>query len=87
MNYELLYTARAKKDIRKLNNHILDRIERGLIAIGEDPARGKPLTGGLKGLWSYPIGKCRVIYRPIKKERVVIIEHVGYRREIYKKKK
>lgn len=86
MNYELLYTARAKKDIKKLNSQFLDRLERGLLAIGEDPARGKPLTGSLRGLWSYRIGKCRVIYHPIKKEGIVIIEHVGYRKEIYKKR-
>ena len=85
--YELLITQRFKKDFKKLESDVQNRIIIGLEGLKDDPQKGKPLARELKDLWSYRIGKCRVIYRIAKKERLIIAEHVGYRREIYKKKK
>ena len=44
---------------------------------------GKPLTGNLKGLWSYRIGGFRIIYQIQEKYKIVFIVTIGRRRDIY----
>ena len=44
---------------------------------------GKPLTGSLKGLWSYRIGDFRVIYQIQKENSIVFIITIGHRRCVY----
>ena len=46
--------------------------------------RGKPLQGLLKGLFSYRVGKLRIIYQIKTKEIVVIIVSISHRRESYR---
>ena len=44
---------------------------------------GKPLTGNLRGLWSYRTGDFRIIYEMQKASKVVFIITIGHRRNIY----
>ena len=41
------------------------------------------LKGEWKGLYRYRIGDYRAIYRLDKEEKVLIVERLGHRREIY----
>jgi len=43
------------------------------------------LTGNLAGLFKCREGDYRVIYEPLRKERVIVVHEIGHRREIYKK--
>ena len=45
----------------------------------------EPLTGDLAGLFKCREGDYRVIYEPLRKERVIVVHEIGHRRDIYKK--
>ena len=54
--YKVIWEGSVEKDLAKK-----DKIENFL---AKDPTEyGKPLTGNLKGLWSYHFSKYRVIYQ------------------------
>ena len=42
-----------------------------------------PLTGDLAGLYKLRVGDYRVIYEFIDEEKVVIVDRIGHRRDIY----
>ncbi len=42
---------------------------------------GAPLRGGLKGLWKLRVGQYRVVYEIKKKEILVYVVKVGFRRD------
>ncbi len=44
----------------------------------------EPLKGGLAGLFKFREGDYRIIYEPIRKERVIIVHEIGHRRDIYR---
>lgn len=47
----------------------------------------EPLKGSLAGLFKLREGDYRIIYQPLRGERLIVIHEVGHRREIYKKSK
>jgi mRNA interferase RelE/StbE len=55
----------------------LDDLER-------DPFQGKPLTGELKGRYSYRVGSYRIVYLIRRHELLVLVIDVGHRRDIYR---
>ena len=45
----------------------------------------EPLKGELAGLFKLREGDYRVIYEPLRKERLIVVHEIGHRSEIYKK--
>lgn len=87
MNYKVLYSKRALKDLKKLDRGvqrlILDYMK-DLENLAEPRFRGKALSGDLKGLWRYRIGQYRIICR-IEDDKIIIsVITLGHRRNIYK---
>ncbi|RJQ32394.1 MAG: type II toxin-antitoxin system RelE/ParE family toxin [Actinobacteria bacterium] len=84
MRPQLFLTKRFQKSYEKLDAKVQTRVKKALNIISNDPTAGKPLTGELKGEYSYRIGNWRIIYTI---ERTNIwLETVGHRREVYKKR-
>lgn len=82
--YNLVYTHRAFKDIRKLPNNVKDRIKIGLEKLRDNPlALATKLVDETLGQYRYRIGDYRVIF-DIHGYDIVILK-VGHRREIYRK--
>lgn len=67
--------------IRQLHPNLKRKVRAALSDILEDPACGKPLERELRGYWSLPIGRHRIIYRPDGKGAEIIA--IGPRRTIY----
>lgn len=85
MKYELVYTRRAERDIRKLDSKIKDRIAKTLLRYREEPLRfAEKLTDPVLGEYRYRIGDYRVVFDMEGNEIVVL--RVGHRREIYKRR-
>ena len=85
MKYELVYTRRAEKDIRKLDPEIRERIGRTLLRFSKDPLNfAEKLSDGSLGTYRFRIGEYRVVFDVAGGEIVVL--RVGHRREIYKRK-
>ena len=87
MNYKVEYTARAVKELKKLDKPtralIFGWIEKNLVGC-EDPRRhGKALTANHRGQWCYRIGDYRLI-ADIQDDRILIlIMTIGHRRDVY----
>ena len=64
---------------------IILRYLRERIATDSDPSRfGKPLAGDFLGLWRYRIRDYRLICSLEDERFVVLVLHVGHRRDVYR---
>ncbi|MBL7160442.1 MAG: type II toxin-antitoxin system RelE/ParE family toxin [Candidatus Aenigmarchaeota archaeon] len=84
-NYDLVVTKTFKKYFNSLDSDIKDRIKSHIIHIEEDPYTGKHLHGNLKGLYSFRVGKYRVIYSIEERPKRIVLYFVGHRKGIYDK--
>ncbi len=84
MNYNLIYTRRAEKDVKKLDSSIKSRIGNALLKLQDNPLLySDKLSDPALGTYKFRIGDYRVIF-DIEGNDVVILR-VGHRREIYKR--
>lgn len=84
MNYNLVYTRRAEKDLKKLDSSIKGRIGNALLKLQDNPLLySEKLSDPALGTYKFRIGDYRVIF-DIEGTDVVILR-VGHRREIYKR--
>ena len=84
MNYNLVYTRRAEKDIKKLDSSIKSRIGNALLKLQDNPLLySEKLSDPALGTYKFRIGDYRVIF-DIEGNDVVVLR-VGHRREIYKR--
>ena len=84
MNYNLVYTRKAEKDIKKLDSSIKSRIGNALLKLQDNPLLySDKLSDPALGTYKFRIGDYRVIF-DIEGNDVVVLR-VGHRREIYKR--
>ena len=84
MTYNLIYTNRVYKDIKKLPLEIKKRIGKSLLRYAQDPHRySETLIDSDLGTYRFRIGDYRVIFDLEDSE--IIVLRVGHRRDIYKK--
>jgi mRNA interferase RelE/StbE len=81
--YNLVYTNRAAKDIKKLPPDIKKRIGKTLLRYQQDPlAYSEMLTEARIGTFRFRIGDYRAIF-DLEGNDIVILR-VGHRRDIYR---
>ena len=85
MRYNLVYTQRAVRDIKKLDNTIKRRVGEILLRYKDKPLDyAETLKDSGLGMYRFRIGDYRVIF-DIEESDIVVLR-VGHRREIYKRK-
>ena len=74
--YEIRITARARKDIDKLDSKLKKKLKEILLeVISENPRQGKKLLSDLLGSYSYRLTyKDRIVYSIDETKRIVYIE-------------
>lgn len=83
MTYQLVYTRRAVKDIRRLDANAKQRLKSTLEKYRDDPLfYAQRLINSEFGTYRFRIGDYRVIF-DIENDQIVIL-WVGHRREIYR---
>lgn len=83
MEYSLVYTQKAAKDIRKLEEKTKRRIGKALLQYTTDPFKhSEKLSDSRIGSYRFRIGDYRVIFDFEGTEIVVL--RVGHRRKIYR---
>lgn len=88
MSWTVELTPDAARTLRKIDPQISRRIRKVLAAIEslEDPrARGKALTGPLRGLWRYRVGDYRIVCDLVDSQLVVLVIDIDHRSSIYEK--
>ncbi len=87
MQYKVIFTERAKKQLKKLDKHIaaliIGWLEKNIQNCENPRLHGKGLVENKSGQWRYRIGDYRVICKIQDKEIIVLVLEVGHRREIY----
>jgi len=85
VKYNLIYTRRAERDIRKLEPNTKERIGKTLLRYAEDPLRfAEKLSDPILGEYRFRIGDYRIIF-DIEADEIVVLR-VGHRREIYQRR-
>ena len=87
MQYKVIFTERAKKQLKKLEKHIaaliIGWLEKNIQNCENPRLHGKGLLENKSGQWRYRIGDYRVICEIQDKEIIVLVLEVGHRIEIY----
>ncbi len=87
MNYQVEFTARALKSIKKMDRQtaalILGWIKKNLVGCSDPRRHGKGLTANHSGEWRYRIGDYRIIADIQDDKVLILVLEVGHRREIY----
>ena len=89
MAYELRFSTRAAKQLRKLDRTVAARIADYLesVAALDDPTtRGKNLRGEYGGIWRYRIGDFRVLCDINKRTLTILALEVRHRSKSYRAK-
>lgn len=86
MNYELEFTPEAVADLEKLTQVVSNRIVNKINWLSEnfDMITPEPLTADLVGFYKLRVGDYRVIYSFSNQPKIITIDKIGHRREIYR---
>lgn len=87
MKYNVVFTVKAKNELKKLDKHtsslIVGWIEKNLQGCENPRVKGKGLTANRSGQWRYRIGDYRLICEIKDNELIVLALSVGHRRDVY----
>lgn len=89
MNYNVEFTQRALKELKKLDRQtaalILGWVRKNLENCENPRLHGKALTANRTGEWRYRVGDYRLIAKIDDEKIVILVLNIGHRREIYDK--
>jgi len=85
--WELRYDPRVRKQLERVRNKAVARkLQEAAEKLAKNPYSGKSLSG-YPGVSSKrvgtPGGEYRILYRPIRQDRVVFVVLIGPREEVY----
>ena len=84
MKFNLVYTQRAIRDVRKLETPTKRRIGKALLRFEEDPLKyAEKITDRKLGSYRFRIGDYRVVFDL--EENDIVILRVGHRKDIYRR--
>jgi len=84
VNFNLVYTRRALRDVGALESSVRSRIGKTLLRFREDPLKhAEKITDSKLGSYRFRIGDYRVIF-DLEGDDVVILR-IGHRRDIYRR--
>lgn len=84
MKYTVKILRRAQQELRKIKGSNYERIKTAIYELSDNPrpAGCKKLTG--REGWRIRVGNYRIIYEIEDVELIVLVVHMGHRREIYR---
>ena len=87
MKYKVVFTDRAKKQIKKLDRSvaalIIGWIEKNLENCENPRIYGKNLIANKSGQWRYRIGDYRIICEIQDEKITILVLEIGHRKSIY----
>jgi mRNA interferase RelE/StbE len=86
VNYQVIFTRKAAKDIRQLNRADIPRVVEKAEALGDAPrpVGSKKLSGIQEEFWRIRVGQYRIIYQIEEEVKVVSVTNVGHRKDVYR---
>lgn len=87
MKYKIIFTERAKKQLKKLDKHIsaliIGWLEKNIEGCENPKIHGKGLIENSFGEWRYRIGNYRIICEIQEEKVIVLVLDIGHRKNIY----
>jgi len=83
MKYNLLLSHKFDRDFSRLEKTLQNRVVGELRELHENPHAGKQLKGKLKDLWSWRVGKYRILYQIQEEKLLVFAISVRHRKHVY----
>ncbi len=85
MNYSVEYEPEALADLEKLTKTVCERIVNKINWLAEnfDQITPQTLAAELSGFFKLRVGDYRVIYEFDPEKRIIFIDRIGHRKEIY----
>ena len=80
----LVLARRARGELLELGWPLIDAIEDALGVLEREPRAGRPLRGGLRGLYSLRVGAYRILYQLTDGEKTVRVATIRHRAVAYK---
>ena len=88
MSWELRYSAKAVKQLRKfdpgVHTIILSWMDKNIQGCENPRIHGKALSGNLAGAWRYRVGDYRILCELHDESLVVLAIEIAHRREVYR---
>jgi mRNA interferase RelE/StbE len=82
------YTELARKNLKKLDPSIAQRINRYMVDhvgnLADPRSVGKPLRGPQSNRWRYRVADYRIICRILDAQVVILVIELGHRRDVYR---
>lgn len=85
MRFDIEFTDQSEREFLELDNSIKKRVKKSFEErLSKDPiGYGKPLKYQLKGLRSLRISKFRILYTVNEENKIVTIQKIGIRKNVY----
>jgi len=87
VSWKIVFIPEAEKEFFKLDYSVQRQIQQYLrkkITTSLNPRRfGKQLGRNLSGIWCYRVGDYRLLCSIKDKDWIVLVVHIGHRREVY----
>lgn len=85
MSYVVEYEPEAFSDLEKLTQSVRKRVVNKINWLAEnfDSIAPQPLTADLSGFFKLRVGDYRVIYEFSREEKIIFIDRIRHRREVY----
>ena len=82
--YLVFLENRAKKDLKKLDKNLQEKVLKNLHFLKTNPFLGIKMQGEFKGFYRIKIPPLRIIYFLDLKNKIILIRAIGFRGGIYK---
>jgi mRNA interferase RelE/StbE len=89
VRYRIELTPAVEKTLSKLakkNRPLLNKVDQSLLALVENPTPTgcKQLVGQVPNLYRLRIGDYRIIYKVENDVLVILVVHIGHRKDVYR---
>lgn len=82
--YKVNFTNRAEKDLKRLDKRYLSKVYQLISLLKTNPFLGEKMSGDHKGSYRIKIPPIRIIYTPDFRSKIVLVEAIGHRGNIYR---
>ena len=85
--YSVLLNKKSSKYYERLSDNTALKVNKAIEKICYNPFRGfhiKKLVGKLEGKYRYEVGDLRIVYTVDENKKIVFVEAIGPRGDIYK---
>ena len=82
--YLVLLENQAKKELKKFDKNIQEKILKNLHLLESNPFLGSKMHGEFQGYYRVKILPLRIVYLPDIKNKIIRVRAIGFRGDIYK---